>query len=235
MPKINGARGGKPSRGQNRKKLKPKAAASSPGSRLRQLAIEPSPIDCVENFNEVAKLIAVDPPDWLAEHLRRWSSTILMNHAVELHQPTRRQMGKTLSSVGDAAALLQRALANPSVREFLDAGADCPINSPGKIQMILGEVRSRAEHASALPALVNEKGKTKAGRGPALLDGAISAQAYCALFIAETWKWFSGKYPAPRNRIVAKAIDLYWRLSGGQVQHWGAIPSQLGAAISKRR
>ena len=84
--------------------------------------------------------------------------------------------------------------------EFLNAAATTPLDAPHKFQIVLGELQIRASRALKLSNLVNSKGKTKAGRGRALPDGAISGQTYCALLIAEIWKRFHGEYPPSSNR-----------------------------------
>ena len=150
-----------------------------------------SPPDHSANaFEPVADLIAPDPPDWLPEHLLRWSSTIFISYAVEWRQPTRAEMVKILGEVRDAAAFLQRELGQPSLREFLDVGGSEPLNASTKFQTILAELQVRADRASKLSNLVDDKGRARAGRSRAQPDGAISAQAYCALLVAEAWKWF---------------------------------------------
>jgi hypothetical protein len=179
----------------------------------------------IDEFKAVARLITPDPPDWLAEHLMSWAPTIFLSKAAELRQPTRAEMVEILTKVRDAAALLQRALAQPSVCEFLDAGGSEPLDAHFKFRMVVGELQLRADRASKLPNLVDKKGKVKAGRGHAQPDGAISTQTYCALLIAEAWKWFRGEYPAPRNKRAAQAIDLCWQLAGGKREtSWGNNP-----------
>jgi hypothetical protein len=42
--------------------------------------------------------------------------------------------------------------------------------------------------------------------------------------IAETWLYFRGDYPPPRNKQAAEAADIYWRLAGGERQSWGTDP-----------
>ena len=191
----------------------------------RRPKIDPPPDHWPDAFKPVAELITPDPPEWLAEHLLRWATTIYMCQAVERRQPTRAQMVKILAKVRDAADLLRRALGEPSVCEFLNAGASTPLDASYKFQIVLGELQIRAGRALKLPNLIDSKGKVKAGRGRALPDGAISGQTYCALLIAEAWKRFHGEYPASRNRKAAKAVDLYWRLAGGQRDiSWGNDP-----------
>jgi hypothetical protein len=45
---------------------------------------------------------------------------------------------------------------------------------------------------------------------------AFSAKTHCAALIAETWRYFHSRYPAPRNRDAAAAADAFWRASGGK-------------------
>ncbi|HWA91159.1 MAG TPA: hypothetical protein VG889_14065 [Rhizomicrobium sp.] len=181
-----------------------------------------------DDFKPVAEMVAPNPPEWLAEYLHEWAPMFFLDQAVGLRQPTRAQMVKILKKVRDAAALLRRALAESSVCEFLNAGGDRPMDAPFKFQMIVGELQVRADRASKLPVLVDHKGKVKPGAGRAQLGEAIPARIYCAIFIAEAWKWFRGRYPGPRNRRAAQAIDLYWKLAGGRRdRRWGGDP--LGA------
>ena len=147
-----------------------------------------------------------------------------MSQAVERRQPTRAEMLAKLKRIRNAAAILRHELGDASVCEFLSEGGSQPLDAAQKFQMIVGELEIRAERASKLPNLVNKKGRTKAGQGRAQPDGAISTQTYCAMFIAEAWKWFRQEYPAPRNRDAAKAIELYWNLVGGQRNTWGGDP-----------
>lgn len=175
----------------------------------------------VEAFEPIAQLIAPDPPMWLKEHLRRWRSSILSTYAVETRQPSRKYMRKMLTDVEEAASLLIRVLGASALVKFLDVGADQPLPAPGNLRAMLVDLRDRAKTASGSPALVNSEGRTRAGKGRASPKATISAQTYCALLIAETWKHFRGDYPSPRNKQAAEAVDIYWRLSGGERQSWG--------------
>jgi hypothetical protein len=175
----------------------------------------------VEAFEPIAKLIAPVPPKWLKEHLRRWLSSVMLGYAVETFQPSRAEMRAILAEVGDAASLLVRALASTAIVEFLSLGADQPLHDPGEIQATLVGIRDRATSASQSSALVDSEGRTKAGRGRASPKTVASAQAYCTLLIVETWLYFHGAYPSPRNRQVEEAADVYWRLSGQAREPWG--------------
>lgn len=183
-----------------------------------------APSSSIEEFQPVARLIAPDSPGWLASLLMRWAPTIFLNYTVEKRQPTRAEMKRILNGVHQSAAFLQRALGEPAVREFLDIGDDRPLGSMVKFDEVLSELNRRAANAAKVPALVNSSGKTKAGQGKALPDSAISAQTYCALLIAETWRSFRGEYPPPQNVDAAKATEILWKLSGGDKQTWGNNP-----------
>jgi hypothetical protein len=169
-------------------------------------------------FEQVAQLITPQPPVWLKEHLRRWLP--MHAYAVDVWQPSRAEMRANLNKVGEAASVLIKALRSSAIVEFLDLGAEEPLRAPGNLQAPLVDIRDRGAAASRSPALVDSKGRTKAGRGRALPKAGISAKTYCALLIAETWLYFNDNYPLPRNKQAEKAADIYWRLAGGE-RHWG--------------
>lgn len=171
-----------------------------------------------EAFEPVAQLITPKPPIWLNEHLRRWLP--MHPYAAEILQPSRAEMREILTKVAEAASVLIKALGSSAIVEFLDLGADQPFRAPGNLQAALVDLRNRAATAHRSSALVDSKGRTKAGRGRALPKAGISAKTYCALLIAETWLYFNGNYPVPRNKRAEEAADIYWRLAGGE-RHWG--------------
>ena len=138
-------------------------------------------------------------------------------------QPSRAEMRANLTKVGEAASLLIKALGSSAIVEFLDLGADRPAASPRQTcRRRLSIFAIAAAAASRSSALVDSRGRTKAGRGRALPKAGISAQAYCALLIAEAWLYFRGNYPSPGNKQAAEATDIYWRLLGGELQSWGS-------------
>jgi hypothetical protein len=158
------------------------------------------------------------PPIWLKEHLRRWLP--MHPYAAEILQPSRAEMRAILTKVVEAASLLVTALDSSAIVEFLDLGAD-QLLAPRNLQARLIDIRDRAAAADRSSALVDSEGRTKAGRGRALPKAGISAKTYCALLIAETWLYFNGKYPPPRNKQAEEAADTYWRLAGGERQSGG--------------
>jgi hypothetical protein len=173
----------------------------------------------IEMFASVAQLIKPNPPLWLIEHLHRWLPLFAV--AEEKLRPSRADMRAILIEVEQAASLLTRALGNTATVDFLDSGADQPRLAARSLRMSLIDLRDRAAAAYRSSTLVDSQGRTKAGRGRARPSPGISARAYCALLIAETWSYFRGDYPPPRNRYAGEAADIYWRLAGGERQSWG--------------
>jgi hypothetical protein len=158
-------------------------------------------------------LITQKPPIWLKEHLRRWLP--VYPYAAEILQPSRAEMRAILTKVAEAASVLKKALRSSAI-EFLDLGADEPLRAPGNLQAPLLDIRNRAAAASRSPALLDSKGRCRA-----MPKAGISAKTYCALLIAETWLYFNGNYPPPRNKKAEEAADIYWRLAGGERQSGG--------------
>jgi hypothetical protein len=176
------------------------------------------------DFEPVAELLTPKPPAWLAEQLYRWAPSVRLDQAVQMHQPSRADMRTNLAKINSAAELLSRELAKPAVREFLEPRTMGPIQKFGYLQRMLLDICDRAERASQSPALVNAEGQTKAGKGRAVPEGTSSPQVYCALVIAETWKFFKDNYPGSRNAEAARAAEEYWRLAGCERQSWGDKP-----------
>jgi hypothetical protein len=176
----------------------------------------------VEAFESVAQLIKPNPPVWLIGHLRRWLPLFAV--AAEKLQPSRAETRAILTKVEEAASLLTGALGDTAIVDFLDHGADQPLSAPGNSRVALIDVRNRAATANGSPTLVDSKGRTKAGKGGARPRAGISARAYCALLIAETWLYFRGYYPSPRNERADEAADIYWRLAGGERVSCGNNP-----------
>lgn len=177
-----------------------------------------------QTFGDVARLITSNPPPWLSEFLRDWSSSIMLANAVEARQPLRSEMRRILAEVHSASGLLIRALGEAAVIEFLNSGPKGPLKGQGMLDALLRQLNVLSLDAVNSKLLVDDSGKTRAGRGPAMPGTAFSSQAYCALLIAEAYRHFAEKYPAPKNLTVAKAADLLWRLSAGERRSWGSNP-----------
>jgi hypothetical protein len=176
-------------------------------------------------FADVARFIAgPDAPTWLVEHFARWSPSLMMDRSVEKMQPTRVAMKERLDEVRDAASMLQHALRHTPTREFLEIAPSGPIEYRVAFEHMLQDLVGRAERAMTSPALSTEDGKTRLGRTKAAPPGASSAKLFCAALIAETWAYFHGVDPAPRNQDAAAAAHALWRASGGETKGWGNDP-----------
>jgi hypothetical protein len=174
-------------------------------------------------FAQIADLIAgPHTPAWLSDHLRRWADSVSLDRAVEKFQPSKAEMRELLIRVVGAAEFLQRAVAHPVVREFLESPPAGPIENIVLFDRNLKDLADRAESASKEPTLTNEAGKTKAGRGRAMPPEAASPQIFCAMLISETWKHFHRRYPGVHNRKAAKAANIYWLTCGknSEAAHW---------------
>jgi hypothetical protein len=171
-------------------------------------------------FQDVAKLVAgTQTPPWLAEHLEWWAASLSAARMVDKHRPSKVAMKKKLEEVRLAALLLEKALNDAPTRKFLE------IASSGRVRTALayelGGLAKRAEYVAASPILSTAAGKTKSGRGKALMNDDLSAKSHCAAMITETWLFFRNSFPGPRNRQAARAADDYWLASGGRSDGWG--------------
>ena len=175
-------------------------------------------------FAPIATLIKPSPPSWLVEVLFGWYPSIRMSLGVEVVQPSRVEMREILLKVSESAFLLVRALSQPSVTDFLNAGGSEPLPPLGHFPAWLRDIDTRAQVASRSSALVNKQGKTKAGKGRAALAGTTSSQVFCAMLIAETFNHVHGRYPAPSDAQAGNAADQYWRLSAVGKQTYGDFP-----------
>jgi hypothetical protein len=183
------------------------------------------PSNNINDFVRVAGLIGADSaPPWLPEHLRKWTGTLILDRWVEIKQPTRAEMRSILQHVQSAAQLLIRALGSAPVREFLEAAPNSPFSNIGHLTHDLEALVLRAYQANNSAALVTGKGTTKAGRGKALPIAAISPPVYCALIVSETWRFFRGVAPAPKNLRAGAAAETLWRAAGGDVREYGEEP-----------
>jgi hypothetical protein len=163
-------------------------------------------------FLDVARLIAgPNAPQWLAEHFERWASSLMLDCVVEGKQPTRVAMKKRLADVTDAVSTLRLALRHTPTREFLEIAPFGPIEYAVAFEHMLQDLARRAERAMTSSALSTEAGKTRPGRGKAMPPGASTSKLYCAALVAETWAYFNGCDPPPKNKTVAEAADAFWK------------------------
>lgn len=169
-------------------------------------------------------IVASDIPSWLVRFLRHSAPTIYMDRETQLQQPTKAAMRGRLVEIGGAAALLRNALSDVAIREFLEHEAAIRIENLGGLEKTLRVIAERAEIAANSPAISNEDGEAKAGRGRALPSVAIQPKTYCALVISETWKFVHGVYPRLRSQEAAAAAHALWHASGARETGWGNEP-----------
>jgi hypothetical protein len=180
-------------------------------------------LDGNARFADIARLIAPNnTPVWLAEMLRDWTPSLALDRYVQEKQPTKAEMKKRLLEIRDAALLLQRALSDAPMREFLEREGSIRIENIGGLDHTLRMIAERADLAAASPAITAAVGKTKKGRGKALPLNAISPKAFCALIIAETWAYLRGTKPHLNFRACFKPSQMARkgsaRTSVGQVR-----------------
>jgi hypothetical protein len=143
-------------------------------------------------------------------------------------QPTKTVMIRQLTAIRDAADLLDIALRDPMTRAFLER--DCGVDIDNKfsgLQDALQFIAVQAHNSARSPLLTTKGGKAKSGRGKAQLPGTYSPKIFCAVVIAEAWKFLHGKYPASVSKKAAEAAEAYWLVSGGATAGWGN--DRLGA------
>jgi hypothetical protein len=173
-------------------------------------------------FRELARMLIRedDPPKWLCGFFEGWSPSVLLDRGVHLIQPTRKEMRKRLATVAAAADVLIAALNHTATREFLDA-ADTETAAEYDA-IALSNLKNRATNGLKLPSLATPRGRTRSGRGKALLPGSVSPKVFCAAIVAEAWNVVRGGYPAPSNLEAAAIADLFWEASGGPAAGgWG--------------
>jgi hypothetical protein len=139
-------------------------------------------------------------------------------------QPTRKEMRNRLAAVEAATAAIVAALNDNATMEFLGTEATSTPVKRTQLAQVLVDLGRSARQARGSPALSTEKGRTRSGRGRALLPEAFSSQVLCAAIIAEAWAIIRGQPPAPSNLDAAAAAATFWRLSGGSTKSWGDNP-----------
>jgi hypothetical protein len=175
------------------------------------------------SFDVVAALIspAQPPPVWLKQYLVSWAPSVRLDQGVHGIQPTKAKMKKQLLEVSRAAHLLNSGLTDTATREFLERVGGIEFRTLGALQHALKNIGERAKVAADSSALSTSTGETKRGRRRALTPGAYEPKTFCAVVIAEAWKFVREAYPAPRNWDAASAAHAYWLASGGRATNWG--------------
>jgi hypothetical protein len=178
------------------------------------------------SFAAVAKLIAPEnTPSWLKDYLENWVSSLVLDRDVSAMQPTKATMKRRMVAVAQAAALLDKELADTVTKEFLERAGLVRIENLGGFQRALQTIAERAKLAAGSSALSTTSGKTKSGQGKAMPPDSYRPKTFCALVIAEAWRFLHQEYPPPRNRGAAEAAQAYWLAAGcPPAVGWGSDP-----------
>lgn len=184
--------------------------------------VKPSTV--LSDYDPAARLIAPEAPVWLAEILLGWSPSVWMQARMQELGLPRAQMRERLRRIVHAIDTIKGALGETSVRTFLDTAGEESIAYAGQFDVDLRDLGVRAARALASPQLVTRAGATKAGKGPAMPPGAVHSASFCALIIAETWKYIHAAYPGARNEKAAAAAEAYWRACGNTRNSCGGNP-----------
>jgi hypothetical protein len=123
-----------------------------------------------------------------------------------------------------AAALVEKALTDTALMEFLERAGGVKFEGLGGLQNALQIVAKQAQVVAHGPDLVTKAGLTKSEAGRALPPDGVPPKHFCAILIVEAWKFLHGDYPAPRNEGAAAAAHAYWLASGGTNDGWSDNP-----------
>jgi hypothetical protein len=170
-------------------------------------------------FSYVASLIAgADAPSWLTEYFQDWSPSLMLGADVHKRQPTKAKMKKQLQEAVTASLVLQRALNDAAICEFLETPPFGRIDKKALLGHMLDDLGRRAKYAIASPTLSTPDGKTPPGADRAMLPNAVPPRTFCAALIAEAWAYFHGGDPPPRNLKAARAAHALWLASGNETK-----------------
>ena len=137
---------------------------------------------------------------------------------VHKRQPTKAKMKKRLKEVETASLVLQRALADAAICEFLETLPFGRIDKKALLGHMLDDLGRRAKYSMASPTLSTAEGKTPSGRDKAMLPNAVLPRTFCAAMIAEAWAYFHGGDPPSRNHDAARAANALWLASGNETK-----------------
>jgi hypothetical protein len=102
-----------------------------------------------DGFIEIARLIAGEnPPQWLARHLQRWSSSVMLDGNVHAKLPGKAEARTRLKKLRDTAESVGRELHDDAVVTLLLTGEFGPLPDNVGLDAVLAEIRRRADVAS---------------------------------------------------------------------------------------
>jgi hypothetical protein len=169
-------------------------------------------------YEDVARLLLKkDAPLWLNAHLEWWAQGMFADRLKENSQPTKVQMRKRLFALQAASKLIERELGSTSMREVLAIDPRGPLKDVSKLPFILGRLTDHVEFVRTSSGLARKDGTTKRGRNKARGPYHFSAKTGCAARIVELWLHFFGREPGSQSEKPAKAAQMYWLASGGEM------------------
>jgi hypothetical protein len=166
-----------------------------------------------DNFRRIAELIVKKAPDFLIEYFERCAPSVHVHGHIMRIAPSRRQLRARLESMQNSPAEAQSGLRDTFVGDFLRK-----VSREASLDFLTFSSDASALTTAikvALDDLVNSAGRTKAGRGKTQISNSLSADMFCALVVAEAWKFFYENYPDPKAERAAEACEAYWNAVGG--------------------
>jgi hypothetical protein len=154
-------------------------------------------------------------PKWFAFAIEGLLWTVVQRREVETELPSREDLRGLLHKLRDAAALIERELYAPGVRDFTGWSAFHTSVSDNDFRHVLGGYVARIEVALRSPAVVDESGVLNRGPGPARAPMRPTPQMVVAIMVVEMWRHFRKADPPPNGAEIAKIAERFWVLAGG--------------------
>lgn len=174
-------------------------------------------------FSDVARLIAPKTtPSWLPDLLAAYGREIAQDRGIQESLPSKASMRSRLLSSKEAAERIISLLNDQITMLFMSTESGIRLQNEVLFELQLKQFVKATELAAASPMIAAAGGKTKRGRGKAVVHTAPLPKSFCALVIAETWRFARGRLPAPRNQEAASVAQAYWLACGGTAKGWGA-------------
>lgn len=174
---------------------------------------------------ELARMVVgVTAPKWFAFAIEGLMWMVVQRRAVETELPSREGLRALLHKLRDAAALIERELYSPGVRDFTGWSGFHASVSDKDFQGVLGSYVERIEAALHSPALVGESGAVNRGRGPARAPMRPTPEMFVALIVVEMWRYFRKVDPPPNGAEIAKVAEKLLVLAGGNPSTKGDNP-----------
>ncbi len=154
-------------------------------------------------------------PKWFTFAIESLLWGVVNRREVETELPSREDLRGLLQKLRDAAALVERELYSPGVRDFTGWSAFHASVSDKDFRDVLGSYIARIETALRSPDLVAESGALNRGRGLARAPMRPTPEMVVALMVVVMWRHFRNVDPPPNGVEIAKIAERFWVLAGG--------------------